>query len=108
MTQNRGPLRAPRLCFCGCKTEIGDSSHFARGHDNIAEAALLAIHFEASTARLLADHGYGPDNSVVDAAVAHPDTDWERCPVCQHPGNPQTMRHHQKMHARSERATKVS
>jgi hypothetical protein len=94
------PLRAAQLCWCGCKTEIGDSSFFARGHDKLAEAALLAAKYDGTVARLLAEHGYGPDNSVIHAAVANPESGWERCPVCQHPGNEQTMRNHQRMHAR--------
>ena len=103
MTKDQRPLRPARLCLCGCKTEIGDSSYFARGHDKLAEAAYLALKHDGTVARLLADNGYNETNSVIEAALADPAAGWERCPVCQHPGNPQTMRYHAKMHARSGR-----
>jgi hypothetical protein len=94
----RKPLRARQLCWCGCKTEISAGSYFARGHDKLAEAALLAAKYDGAVAQLLADHGFGPENSVAQAAVTN--GGWERCPVCQHPGNDTTMRYHQAMHAR--------
>lgn len=91
-------------CFCGCRGETEPGSLFVRGHDKLAFAAYVALNHDGSTARFLNDYGYGLDNSVIEAAIT--DTNWERCSVCQHPGNPQTMRYHQKMHARSGRATK--
>jgi hypothetical protein len=93
------PLRARQLCWCGCKTEISAGSYFARGHDKLAEAALLAAKYDGTVARLLDEHGYGPGKSVVGDAVAR--GDWQRCPVCGHPGNETTMRSHQTMHART-------
>lgn len=97
----RTPLRSRNLCWCGCKTQVSNGSFFARGHDKLAEAALLAAKYDSAVAQSLADHGFGPDNSVVAAAVA--DGGWERCPVCGHPGNDTTMRNHQAVHAKSGR-----
>jgi hypothetical protein len=97
-------LRPTEYCWCGCKTEITPGNFFASGHDKIAEGAMLALRYEGTVARLLAENGFGPDNSIVDAAVA--DGKWKRCPTCGHPGNDRTMRNHTKMHAKSGRTTK--
>jgi hypothetical protein len=81
-------------CWCGCGTEVGDRSLFARGHDKLAGAALEAAEYEAQVARMLAAHGYGPGRSVTQAAV---DTGrWERCGTCGAPGHPATIRLHQR------------
>lgn len=66
------------FCWCGCGREVGLGKFFASGHDKRAEAAVMAVHYEASVARLLADHGYGPDKSVTAAAVEA--GAWEECP----------------------------
>jgi hypothetical protein len=95
------PLRARQLCWCGCRTEVSAGSYFARGHDKLAEAALLAARYDGAVPRLLDEHGYGPQKSVVDDAVQR--GEWERCPDCGHPGNETTMRNHQNIHARTDR-----
>ncbi|MDT0377217.1 hypothetical protein RM572_00305 [Streptomyces sp. DSM 42041] len=90
----------PRLipsgkCFCGCGEDVGLGSFFARGHDKTAEGALLAARYEASVAHLLDHHGFGPDNSVTEAAIAA--GRWAEC-RCGFRGGEQSMRNHQKNH----------
>jgi hypothetical protein len=87
----------PRLiptgtCWCGCRAEVSLGSFFARGHDKTAEAALIAARYEGSVARLLEQHGFGPDNSVEDAAVN--DGGWQRCENCGYAGAPASVRRH--------------
>ncbi|TGB13883.1 hypothetical protein E2651_07735 [Streptomyces sp. MZ04] len=60
----------------------------------MAEAALVAVRYEASVPRLLAEHEFGPDNSVTGAAVA--EGRWERCDRCGYTGAPASMRNHEK------------
>lgn len=90
------------FCWCGCGREITLGKFFAQGHDKISEAALMAVRYEASVARLLAEHGFGPDKSVTEAAVA--EGGWERCDRCGYTGAPASMSNHDKKHA----ATKES
>lgn len=89
----------PRLiptgtCWCGCGKEVGLGKFFTQGHDKIAEAAYMAVHHEASVARLLAEHGYGPDHSVTQAAVDS--GTWERCDTCGYPGAPASVANHKR------------
>ena len=82
------------FCWCGCGREVGLGTFFAQGHDKVAEAALMAVRYEASVARFLAEHGFGPDNSVTEAAVT--EGGWERCARCGYTGAPASMRNHEK------------
>jgi hypothetical protein len=87
----------PRLipngkCWCGCRKDANIGKFFAQGHDKVAEAALMAVQYEGSVPRLLAEHGYGPDNSVRDAALT---SGWEHCPHgCGYVGAPTSIRNH--------------
>lgn len=65
-------------CWCGCGEEVALGAFFARGHDKVAEAALLAARYDGSVARLLRGHGYDAENSVTAEAVES--GAWERCP----------------------------
>jgi hypothetical protein len=89
----------PRLiptgnCWCGCNDPVGLGSFFARGHDKIAEAALLAAEYGSSVPQLLHKHGYGPGRSVTDDAVRR--GTWERCsaPGCTYAGAAGSVRNH--------------
>ncbi|MFG3510270.1 hypothetical protein ACGF5F_32760 [Streptomyces sp. NPDC047821] len=90
------PDDKPRLlptgkCWCGCGKDANLGKFFAQGHDKVAEAALMAIRYDASVPRLLAEHGYGPDRSVRDEALAH---GWESCSYCSYIGAPLSVRKH--------------
>lgn len=91
-------MSSPRLlptgnCWCGCGREVGLGKFFAQGHDKVAEAALMAVRYEASVPRLLVEHGFGPDQSVTGAAVEA--GVWERCPHgCGYTGAPASIRNH--------------
>lgn len=85
------------FCWCGCGREIGLGRFFAQGHDKVAEAALMAVRYEASVPRLLAEHGFGPDKSVTEAAVA--EGGWEVCPRgCGYVGAPASVTNHIRKH----------
>ncbi|MFE5300371.1 hypothetical protein [Streptomyces sp. NPDC056632] len=89
----------PRLiptgkCFCGCGTDIAIGSFFARGHDKVAEAALIAVEYGGSVAQMLHAKGFGPSHSVTHKAVE--DAGWERCDRCGYIGAPSSMRNHKK------------
>lgn len=93
----------PRLiptgtCWCGCGTQVGLGSFFARGHDKTAEAALLAVEYGSSVAQMLHKHRYGPGHSVTGKAVA--EGAWEHCPRadCDYAGAPASIRNHLKKH----------
>ncbi|WP_420032192.1 hypothetical protein ACN2WE_04860 [Streptomyces sp. cg28] len=79
-------------CWCGCGATTGIGSFFARGHDKTAEAALLAVRFDSSVARLLHHHGFGPKASVLAAAVR--EGGWEECRDCEYAGAPASVRNH--------------
>jgi hypothetical protein len=79
-------------CWCGCGSTTSIGSFFARGHDKVAEAALLAVRFDSSVARLLHHHGFGPAKSVLEAAVE--EGGWEECPYCEYAGAPLSIRNH--------------
>lgn len=67
---------------------------FARGHDKVAEAALLAARYDGSVAQLLRGHGYDADHSVTADAVRS--GVWERCSHsgCNYAGAPASVRNH--------------
>lgn len=81
------------FCWCGCGKEVGLGKFFAQGHDKISEAALMAVEYESSVARLLAEHGYGPSKSVTQAAVDS--GAWQECPRgCGYVGAPASITNH--------------
>lgn len=89
----------PRLiptgkCFCGCGTDVAIGSFFVRGHDKVAEAALMAVEYGGSVAQMLHAKGFGPSHSVTHKAVK--DAGWERCDRCGYIGAPASMRNHEK------------
>ncbi|MGW7466980.1 hypothetical protein ACWGJT_20295 [Streptomyces xantholiticus] len=89
----------PRLiptgkCFCGCGSDVGLGSFFARGHDKVAEAALIAVQYGGSVAQMLHAQGFGPHRSVTHKALS--DAGWERCDRCGYVGAPASMRNHEK------------
>jgi hypothetical protein len=89
------------FCWCGCGREIGIGRFFAQGHDKVAEAALMAVRYEASVPRLLAEHGFGPGKSVTEAAVAT--GAWEECPRgCGYTGAPASIRNHISKHHKED------
>lgn len=81
-------------CWCGCGEQVALGAFFARGHDKVAEAALLALRYEGSVAHLLHGHGFDANRSVTDGAVGS--DVWERCPIasCNYAGNPGSVRNH--------------
>lgn len=79
-------------CWCGCGGRTSIGSFFSRGHDKVAEAALLAVRYESSVARLLDHHGFGPRKSVLQAAVD--EGGWEECTYCEYAGAPLSIRNH--------------
>lgn len=89
----------PRLiptgtCWCGCGEQVGLGAFFARGHDKVAEAALLATKYDGSVAQLLHGHGYSAGHSVTDDAVRR--GAWEKCgqATCRYTGTPSSVRNH--------------
>jgi hypothetical protein len=93
MTSEKERLIPNGKCWCGCDQDANIGKFFAQGHDKVAEAALMAVEYEASVPRLLAEHGFGPGNSVREAAVAR--GGWERCTYgCGYVGAPASVRNH--------------
>ncbi|MET8451636.1 hypothetical protein [Streptomyces sp. NPDC005209] len=93
----------PRLiptgtCWCGCGKDTAIGSYFVRGHDKIAEAALMALEYGSSVPQLLHRHGFGPQRSVTDAAVHASDCPWVRCQHCGYAGAPESVRRHEAKH----------
>ena len=91
----------PRLiptgtCWCGCGKDTGIGSFFARGHDKIAEAALMAADYGSSVPQLLHKHGYNPGRPVIDEAVRR--GKWVACSKCWYKGTPQAVRNHAEMY----------
>ncbi|MCZ4120281.1 hypothetical protein [Streptomyces sp. H39-S7] len=91
--------KLPRLiptgtCWCGCGAETGVGAFFARGHDKVAEAALLAAEYGSSVPQMLHKHGYGPGRSVTHDAVEN--GAWIRCDHrgCPYVGAPASVRSH--------------
>jgi hypothetical protein len=56
-------------CWCGCDSAVGPESFFAPGHDKIAESAVVNLEY-GSVARLLVEHGYGPDGKNARVELA--------------------------------------
>jgi hypothetical protein len=83
-------------CWCGCGAEVGLGSFFARGHDKVAEAALLAARYDNSVARLIWRHGFGSTKPVREAALRS--GFWERCEGvgCDYLGTPESVRVHRR------------
>lgn len=82
-------------CWCGCGKETARGSFFVRGHDKIAEAAIIAARYGNSVAQLVHDHHFtpDPDNSVRAAALA---AGWIECPLgCGYAGAPASVRKHE-------------
>ncbi|MFJ6784771.1 hypothetical protein [Streptomyces yangpuensis] len=91
-------------CWCGCGREIGLGKFFASGHDKTAEAAYMAVHYEGSVARLLADTGFGPGGRETIQEAALDRGGWDLCPRgCGYAGAPNSVtshvrKYHQKEH----------
>ncbi|MFI0900493.1 hypothetical protein [Streptomyces sp. NPDC020983] len=97
MTTEKPRLIPNGTCWCGCRREVGLGKFFAQGHDKIAEAAYMAVHHEASVARLLADTGFAPGDkeTIRDAALDR--GGWEECPLgCGYAGAPASIANHVK------------
>ncbi|MEV7441353.1 hypothetical protein AB0O22_09415 [Streptomyces sp. NPDC091204] len=93
MTDEKPRLIPNGKCWCGCGKDANIGKFFAQGHDKVAEAALMAVQYEASVPRLLAEHGYGPDNSVRDAALTQ--GGWRYCDYgCGYAAAPSSIRNH--------------
>ena len=94
--------KLPRLiptgtCWCGCGKETGIGSFFARGHDKIAEAALMAAEYGSSVPQLLHKHGYNPGRPVIVEAVAQGDwvaCGWVAAGKCWYRGTRESVRGH--------------
>lgn len=99
MTNSEAPRLIPTgTCWCGCGQQTSLGSFFARGHDKVAEAALLTVKYEGSVAHLLHANGYGPGHSITDAAVRS--GKWIRCtrPGCNYAGTKESVRNHEAKH----------
>lgn len=97
MTKNEQPRLIPTgTCWCGCGKQVGLGAFFYRGHDKVAEAALLASKYGSSVVQLLHAHGFGPGHSVTAEAVSQ--GAWGRCaaPGCGYTGNAVSVRNHGK------------
>lgn len=83
-------------CWCGCGEQVGIGAFFARGHDKVAEAALLAAKYGGSVAQMLHGHGFGDVHSVTAEAVEK--GHWERCAHdgCRYVGAPNSVRSHRE------------
>ncbi|MFD7866959.1 hypothetical protein [Streptomyces sp. NPDC059783] len=68
------------FCWCGCSKRTGLGRFFAQGHDKIAEATYMAVHHEASVARLLSDAGFAPGDRETIRQAALDRGGWELCP----------------------------
>src|SRR6266508_1318649 len=82
-------------CWCGCERETALGAFFVQGHDKIAEAAVLDLHFGGSVAQLLQDNGYHPGNPVIKAAWRA--EVWDAC-ACGYHGRPASVARHLKQH----------
>lgn len=96
MTDMKVRLLPTGTCWCGCERETGLGAFFYRGHDKIAEGALLAAEYDGSVARLLEKHGYGRSRSVTAAAIEQ--GGWLPCPCreCDYAGTPQSIAVHRR------------
>lgn len=84
------------ICFCGCARETQLGKFFVRGHDITATAALRAVEGGLSLAERLHAQGFGPERSVVSAAVDQ--ADWHRCHTesCDYAGTRSGLAAHQQ------------
>lgn len=95
MSNDESPRLIPTgKCWCGCLADVALGKFFARGHDKVAEAALIAVKYGGSIPQMLHANGFGPSHSVTDKAVA--DAGWERCDRCSYVGAPASVRNHEK------------
>ncbi|MED7950048.1 hypothetical protein PUR61_01360 [Streptomyces sp. BE20] len=96
MATDEKPLTPTGTCWCGCGTEVGSGSFFAQGHDRIAEAVFMAVQYDNSVARLLAEHDFGPDGRTTVRQAALDSGYWLECPGagCGHVGTPENVEHH--------------
>ncbi|MFJ2420233.1 hypothetical protein [Streptomyces brevispora] len=76
-------MTVDRGCFCGCGEEAELGRRFVQGHDVTAAAALRAVE-ELRLPHQLAVLGFGPERSVVEAAVR--EAGWVRCSGCAYVG----------------------
>lgn len=93
MTSNQERLPLTDRCWCGCQRETTRGAFWFQGHDKIAEAALNAIVHRDSVAQRLQDNGFGPDVSVIAAAVER--GGWVTCERCGYPGRLASVQGHQ-------------
>ncbi|RAJ48581.1 hypothetical protein K376_07083 [Streptomyces sp. PsTaAH-130] len=77
--------KTQRGCFCGCGENVEMGRWFTPGHDVTAAAALRAVE-ELRLPHQLVSAGFGPERSVVEAAVR--EAGWVRCPGCAYVGPP--------------------
>ncbi|MFJ3929041.1 MULTISPECIES: hypothetical protein [unclassified Streptomyces] len=86
-------------CWCGCGAEIGRDAFFAQGHDRLAEAALMAVRYDDSIARLLAEHDFGPQGRTTIRQAALDSGYWEQCPDagCPYVGTPEDVGEHRRV-----------
>ena len=97
MTKNLPRLIPTGKCFCGCGTDVAIGSFFARGHDKVAEAALMAVEYGGSVAQMLHAKGFGPSHSVTHKAVE--EGLWQKCPRgCDYVGAPASITNHVNRH----------
>jgi len=68
-----GRLLPTGTCWCGCGKDTGRGSFFLAGHDKLAEAAVILIHY-GGVPEFLAHHGYGPEGKSAREAL----DDWRR------------------------------
>ncbi|MER8120664.1 hypothetical protein [Streptomyces sp. NPDC094031] len=93
MTQTRKRRLLPTGdCFCGCGGEAEVGRWFIQGHDITAAGALRAVEGGLSLPQRLAKAGFGPEHSVVQAAVE--EAGWVRCPGCAYAGTPANLAAH--------------
>lgn len=91
------------ICWCGCEKQVGLGKFFAQGHDKVAEAAYMAVHHEASVARLLADTGFAPGGKETIRAAALDRGGWEECPRgCGYAGAPASIANHIRKYRQPE------
>jgi hypothetical protein len=60
-------------CWCDCGGETTDEARFLPGHDKVAEAKVIKLHY-GTVARFLVHHGYGPDGKDLETEFDK----WER------------------------------
>jgi hypothetical protein len=47
------------VCWCGCGADVGLGSFFAKGHDKVAESAVILTQF-GGVPEFLREFGFGP------------------------------------------------